>query len=153
MIQPGINDDAPLDASRDEMMSALFAHMVIQNSNMALMFLGKVPHPQSGGRLQDLEAAKMFIDQLEMLEAKTKGNLAPEEQKLLQQSLMHLRMTFVETVGQPPKKEEAKPAEAAATTPPPAAETAPSASAPTASAPHPSEPAEEEPRKRFSKKF
>ncbi len=31
--------------------------------------------------MQDFEAAKMFIDQLEMLEAKTKGNLTPEEEK------------------------------------------------------------------------
>ena len=34
--------------TRDEMMSALFAHMVIQQTNMAMMMLGKVPHPQTG---------------------------------------------------------------------------------------------------------
>jgi hypothetical protein len=140
--QPGINDDAPLDAMRDEMMTEIFAHMVIQNTNMALMFLGQVPHPQSGQRVHDLEAAKMFIDQLEMLEAKTTGNLNPEEQKLLQQSLMHLRMTFVKAVENPPKAEPAKAPEAPAATP-----AQPESSAPAA------EPGSAESGKRFSKKF
>lgn len=85
-------------ASREELMSALFANMVIQQTNMALIFLGKVPHPETGERVKDLEAAQMFIDQLEMLEAKTKGNLDKREEGLLKQSLMTLRMAFVEAV-------------------------------------------------------
>jgi hypothetical protein len=131
--------------SHDEIMSALFAHMVIQNTNMALLFLGKAPHPQTGEHIHDLEAARMFIDQLEMLEAKTKGNLSPEEQKLLQQSLMHLRMAFVEAVEHPPRgAPAAKPVEAPAQgTPPPAGE----APSPVTGA------GADEPQKRFSKKF
>lgn len=93
--------------SRDEMMSALFAHLVIQNTNMALMFLGKVPNPQTQERMYDVETARMFIDQLEMLEVKTKGNLSREEEKLLQQSLTHLRLNFVDAVEHPPKPEKA----------------------------------------------
>ncbi len=136
--QPGINDDAPLDAEGERMMTEIFAHMVIQNTNMALMLLGAMPHPETGERVQDLEAAQMFIAQLEMLEVKTAGNLAPEEQKLLQQSLMHLRMTFVQAVDHPPKAEAVKAPEAAAATPAP----------PEAAAPE-----EGESNKRFSKKF
>jgi hypothetical protein len=128
--------------SREEMMSALFAHMVIQNTNMVLMFLGQVPHPESGERLHDVEAAKMFIDQLEMLEVKTKGNLTREEEKLLQQSLTHLRLTFVQAVENPPKAEPAKKPE----------EPAAQAKAPEnlSSA---SDSGKSESRKRFSKKF
>lgn len=137
--QVGINDDAPLDAQREQMLTEVFAHMVIQNTNMALMFLGAMPHPQSGERMQDLEAAQMFIAQLEMLEVKTAGNLAAEEQKLLQQSLMHLRMTFVQAVDHPPKVETAK---TEAPTPAPAATPAPEPAADSA-----------ESNKRFSKKF
>ena len=121
-------------------MAALFAHLVIQNTNMALMFLGQMPHPQSGEKVRDLETAKMFIDQLDMIEAKTKGNLAPDEARLLQQSLMHLRMTFVQVVEAPPAptpKPEATPATPAGTENPPA----PDAGGETAS------------NKRFSKKF
>ncbi len=87
--------------NREEMMSALFAHMVMQQANLAMMLLGKVPHPQTGQTVRDLEAAKLFIDQLEMLEAKTRGNLTKEEEQLLKQNLMALRMAFVEAINAP----------------------------------------------------
>jgi hypothetical protein len=138
MSDPNPTEDALTNMSREEMMSALFAHLVIQNTNMALMFLGKVPHPQSGETVQDLETAKMFIDQLEMLEAKTKGNLTKDEEKLLQQSLTHLHMTFVEAVEKSLPAEASKPSEATAMPEQPAA---------------PVEAGEGESRKRFSKKF
>src|ERR1044071_3119965 len=87
--------------SREEMNSALFAQMVIQQANMAMLLMGKVPHPQSGETVRDMEAARLLIDQLEMLETKTKGNLTKEEAQLLRQSLMSLRMAFVEAVESP----------------------------------------------------
>lgn len=96
--------------TREEMMSALFAHMVIHQTNMAMMLLGKVPNPQTGETICDLEAARMFIDQLEMLQIKTKGNLTKEEEALLKQSLMSLQMTFVEAVEKSDKPKQ--PAEA-----------------------------------------
>src|SRR6266498_1646296 len=91
------------NASREEVMSALFANMVVQQTNLALMLLGKVPSPETGQPMQDLDAAKMFIDQLEMLEAKTKGNLDKNEEKLLGQSLTSLRLAFVEAIEAPAK--------------------------------------------------
>ena len=77
-------------ANRDEQMSALFGHLVMQQANMAMMLLGKVAHPETGKTIKDLEAARLFIDQLEMLDAKTKGNLSKEESGLLKQSLMRV---------------------------------------------------------------
>ena len=94
--------------TRDEMMSALFAHMVTQQTNMAMMLLGKVAHPETGKTMQDLEAAKLFIDQLEMLQIETKGNLSKKEENLLKHNLMSLQMTFVETANE---AEKPKPAE------------------------------------------
>ena len=105
MSDSATNIDPLRDMSREEIMSALFEHMVVQNTNMALMFLGQMPHPQSGQTVFDIQAARLFIDQLEMLEFKTKGNLSREEQRLLQQSLMPLRLAFVEAVEHPPKPE------------------------------------------------
>lgn len=99
--------------SRDEMMSALFAQLVVQQSNMAMLLMGKVPHPQTGQTVRDIEAARLFIDQLEMLETKTKGNLTKDEGHLLKQSLMSLRMAFVQAV-ESPEPEEKKPETAAA---------------------------------------
>src|SRR5258705_2228490 len=85
----------------EQMMTAVFAHLVMQQTNMVMMLLGKVPHPETGQILKDMEAAKLFIDQLEMLEAKTKGNLSKEEANLLKQNLMTLRLAYVEAVESP----------------------------------------------------
>lgn len=86
--------------SVEEVHSMLFASMVMQQGNMALMFLGKIPNPENGETICDLETARVFIDQLEMLHAKTKGNLSSEESALLGQTLMTVRMAFVEEARQ-----------------------------------------------------
>ncbi len=88
-------------ADRDQLISAMFASMVIQNANMAMIFLGQAPHPQTGETAQDLDNAKYFIDQLEMIEVKTKGNLNKQEEMLLKQSLTNLRLGFVEAAEHP----------------------------------------------------
>ena len=119
--------------SREDMMSALFAHMVTQQANLAMMLMGKVAHPESGKAIRDLEAAQLFIDQLEMLQQKTKNNLTKNEESLLKQSLMNLRLAFVEAV------ESGGDRAAAAAAPQP--ESAPA------------KPAEEESHKKFSKKY
>jgi hypothetical protein len=88
-------------ANSEETSSALFAQMVLQQTNLAMMLMGQSRHPQSGQIVQDLEGARMFIDQLEMIEVKTKGNLSKEEAGLLRQSLTALRLAFVEAVESP----------------------------------------------------
>jgi hypothetical protein len=148
MNDPHVSEDAFAGGSPEEIRSALFAHMVMQQSSMAMMLLGKTPHPETGKAFRDLEAAKLFIDQLEMLEFKTKGNLSHEEAALLKQSLMSLRMAFVEAVEAPASGPESKlghdsPPADAAPAPEPAATTTASAAAPT----------EDESRKKFTKKY
>jgi len=103
-------DQATGEPSREEMMSALFAHMIMQQANLAMMLMGREPHPQTGETIRDLESARLFIDQLEMLETKTKGNLTKQEDHLLKQSLTTLRMAFVESVQNPPPAASPKPA-------------------------------------------
>ena len=100
--QSDSNEDPLENASREEIMSALFAQMIVQQTNMALIFLGKEPNPETGKATPDHEAAKFFIDQLEMIEDKTRGNLSKEEKNLLGQSLTTLRMSFVEAMGKNP---------------------------------------------------
>ncbi len=56
-----------------------------------------------------LEAAKHFIDLLQVLEDKTKGNLTPEEKQLLDQVLYEMRMTFVQMAGGGPPVGPASP--------------------------------------------
>jgi hypothetical protein len=111
MSDSQVSGQATAGMSREEMASALFAQMVMQQANMAMMLLGTVPHPQSGETVKDLEAAKMFIDQLEMLEVKTRGNLSKPEEQFLKQNLMSLRMAFVEAVEEPAPQNQPAPAE------------------------------------------
>lgn len=108
MNDPHLSEDKPASGTPAEMRSALFAHLVMQQSSMAMMLLGKTAHPETGKIVRDLEGAKFFIDQLEMLEFKTKGNLNQEEAALLKQSLMSLRMAFVESVDSPPPVGESR---------------------------------------------
>ena len=140
-----MNPETASPVSREEEFSFLFAQMVMQQSNMAMMFMGKVAHPESGKVVQDLEAARLFIDQLEMLEARTRGNLTKEEAALLKQTLMSLRLTFVDAIETSPSGEKESEPEAAPATPP--AETTASAGT-TAGAEQ-----EEESRKKFTKKY
>ena len=44
----------------------------------------------------NLEAAKLYVDMLQVLEDKTRGNLTPEEKKLLDQVLYEMRMRYVQ---------------------------------------------------------
>ncbi len=143
------------DLNRDELMSALFANLVLQQANMALMFLGKVPHPQTGKEVVDLEAAQVFIDNLEMLELKTKGNLTQAEEGMLKQSLMSARMTFVETADKAPAKpSETKDSATPSPQPGPAsASTSPAKPAGEAPADNSAANSEAEARKKYVKKY
>jgi len=153
------------------MMSAMFASLVLQQSNMASIFLGLAPHPQTGQMARDLEHAKYFIDQLEMLEAKTRGNLDKREEGLLRQSLTHLRLAFVEEAAKPavPAAEGEKSAAPAAsaepagpasgakpanpTAPAPGAEAPPAGPATGAETAGAVPPVAEDSRKKFTKKY
>lgn len=107
---------------------------------MALWLLGKSPHPEHGEPVLDLDGAQLLIDQLEMLENKTKGNLTAEESRLLKQSLMSLRLAFVEAVDRQATQPQPAPA--------PEAPAADAGAGPTATA---AEAAES--RRKFTKKY
>jgi len=94
------NVSEPAAEQSSDISSALFAHLVVQQANMAMMMTGKVAHPETGQTMRDLEAAKLFIDTLEMIEAKTRGNLSQPEQNMLKQTLMTVRMAFVEAANE-----------------------------------------------------
>jgi hypothetical protein len=60
--------------------------------------MGLVPNPLTGKTERDLAAAKHGIDLLDVLAAKTKGNLDEGESALLSRLLYDLRMAYVEMV-------------------------------------------------------
>jgi uncharacterized protein DUF1844 len=139
---PATMDSEP--GSGQDRLSALFAQLILQQTNMAMMLLGKIAHPESGEVYKDVEAARLFIDQLEMLESKTRGNLTKDESGLLKQSLMNLRLAFVEAVD---SGESQKPTVAAQS------KTSDGAGQESAGATNQAPGAAEEHRKKFSKKY
>ena len=131
--------------------SALFANLVMQNASMAMIFLGHTPHPETGKTEVNLDHARVFIDTLEMLEAKTRGNLDKDEERFLKQNLISLRMAYVEAANQSAAQPAATPAPAAAPTT--AAAPAPGESQPSSPEAKPAAETESESHKKFTKKY
>jgi hypothetical protein len=133
-------------------LSQRFIEFVIMHAQNAALFLGQIPNPKSGEPEVNLDLARMFIDQLAMIQEKTRGNLTSEEAKVLSNALSNLQMAFVEVSGgaQPQGAPQPEAPEAA---PPPAAaeQTAKSESEP--SAPTKSAEPETESRKKFTKSY
>src|SRR5712691_12714058 len=73
-----------------------FIEFVMMQAQNASLFLGQIPNPQTGQAEVNLEVARMFIDQLAMIQEKTRGNLTNEESTVLRNALSSLRMGFVE---------------------------------------------------------
>src|SRR3954465_12366393 len=77
-------------------MAQRFIEFVMMHAQNAALFLGQIPNPQTGEGEVNLELAKMFIDQLAMIQEKTRGNLSKEEDAVLRNALSNLQMAFVE---------------------------------------------------------
>lgn len=77
-------------------LSQRFIEFVMMQAQNAALFLGQIPNPQTGKGEVNLELAKMFIDQLGMIQEKTRGNLTNEEGAVLKNTLANLQMAFVE---------------------------------------------------------
>jgi hypothetical protein len=76
--------------------SPAFENLVRMLGSNAAMVLGAYADPRTGQPMLDPEAAREFIDMLDALHEKTKGNLAPDEDSLLLDLLGKLKMTFLE---------------------------------------------------------
>jgi hypothetical protein len=62
----------------------------------ALVHLGLEPHPETGERKVDLDAARVPIELLTLLEEKTRGNLDEREAAELKEILYQVRMMYVQ---------------------------------------------------------
>ena len=131
-------------------MSQRFIEFVMMQAQNAALFLGQIPNPQTGQGEVNLELAKMFIDQLGMIQEKTRGNLTSEEAAVLKNTLSNLQMAFVEVSQEKRggKVESAPPAAPKAEAP----ETAASGSEGKIETP-PAAPTESESRKKFTKSY
>ena len=72
-----------------------FKELLSLFATQALMYMGAIPD-QSGRAMVSLEVAKLNIDLLGVVQEKSKGNLTPEEQEMIDGTVSELRMQFVE---------------------------------------------------------
>jgi hypothetical protein len=72
-----------------------FPSYILSYYTQGLVLLGEVPNPYSKKKEEDLEAARHTVDILGMLKEKTKGNLIPEEEQLLESVLYEVRMKYM----------------------------------------------------------
>ena len=130
--------------------SQRFIEFVMMQAQNAALFLGQIPNPQTGKGEVNLELAKMFIDQLGMIQEKTRGNLTNEETAVLRNTLSNLQMAFVEVSQEKrgEKTESAAPSAPEVET----AETSAPASPEKTDAPA-TPPVESESRKKFTKSY
>src|SRR5438309_7244973 len=77
-------------------MTQRFIEFVMMHAQNAALFLGQIPNPRTGEPEVNLDLARMFIDQLAMIQEKTRGNLTSEEAKVLSNALSNLQMAYVE---------------------------------------------------------
>jgi Domain of unknown function (DUF1844). len=118
-----------------------FIEFVMMQAQNAALFLGQVPNPQTGKPEINLEVARMFIDQLAMIQEKTRGNLSSEESTVLKNILSNLQLAYVEASRQGASSAGNEPQPKVSPESPPAAETSPSAEG------------EPESRKKFTKSY
>jgi hypothetical protein len=92
-------------------MTQRFIEFVLMQAQNAALFLGQIPNPQTGKGEVNLEVAKMFIDQLAMIQEKTRGNLTSEESTVLRNALSNLQLAYVDVAragssAAPPEKSD-----------------------------------------------
>ena len=74
--------------------STLFLNLLKSLGYQAMIHLGELPHPGTGQRETDIEAAREAIDLLLALKAKTGSNASPEEMEIFQNVLPELQLKF-----------------------------------------------------------
>lgn len=90
------------DANNTHATDPQFLGLIAMWSASALQAMGKLVNPATGRTETNLEAARLMIDLLEMLERKTRGNLSDEERRQLRETLTMLRLNYVETASAAP---------------------------------------------------
>ena len=71
--------------------------LVTMLATEALVALGQVPHPLTQQVQVDRKQAQYLIDMIDMIRQRTKGNLTPDEEQLIEAVLHQLRMAYIAT--------------------------------------------------------
>ena len=82
--------------AKPDLQQVLFIGLIQSFVTSAYIQLGKQKNPLTDKVEVNLQEAQFTIDMLEMIEAKTKGNLTADEQRLLTNAITELKMNFVD---------------------------------------------------------
>ncbi len=88
--------------------NAHFVHLVLMFQAAAMQHMGKIKNPVTDKIERDLEQAQFTIDTLDMIQAKTKGNLSQEEERLLKTVLQELKLNYVDELSKSAPQAEQK---------------------------------------------
>ena len=92
-VRSAVAPDARLRPESSGRLEPLFLDLLSLLATQASLALGS-PHPMTGEAQDDLEMARAMISMIEVLRTKTKGNLAGDEERALDEILYQLRMEF-----------------------------------------------------------
>jgi hypothetical protein len=93
---------APVEAPKfqgtpaEQAQSKIFMQFLGGLAQQALMQLGQMPNPYSGQAELDMKGARYTIELLNVIQLRTKGNLTPDEQRMLAGTLQDLKMAYGE---------------------------------------------------------
>jgi hypothetical protein len=78
--------------------AALLFNLVMMFHSAAMQQMGKLKNPVSDKIERDMEQARLSIDMLDMLQAKTAGNLSEDESKFIGHVISELKLNYVDEV-------------------------------------------------------
>ena len=87
-----------------------FSAHIFQLATASLVYMGAAKLPGADKVKVNLPLAKITIDTIDMLKAKTEGNRTADETSLLDDVLYQLRLAFVKAESAPPEPAKDEPA-------------------------------------------
>ncbi len=79
----------------------LFTQLILMFQASAMQYLGKIGDHITGEIKRDLDQVSITIDMLDMLQAKCKGNLTADEEKLLAHIVSELKLNYIDEKKRP----------------------------------------------------
>ena len=76
--------------------AALFLQLILGLQQAGMVALGKLMNPITRTVEKNLDSARDTIDTLATIESRCRGQLEPDEQRVLQQALTDLRLNYVD---------------------------------------------------------
>lgn len=97
-------DSGRPDIGKTVLPEASFEHLIRRFTVEAMVYMGVFPMPQGEQPDINLDAARVSIDLIGIIEEKTRGNLTEAEKSFVENTLTSLRLQFVKVSNMPPKE-------------------------------------------------